>query len=86
MSYTIAEMALYLLFTFLTRSLLHVLYCRERALKFEEGNKLREADAKEMAKLAALKEQIVKSLESKGIDATYMHEMRALDISKLIRR
>eukprot|EP00607_Mallomonas_marina_P006858 CAMPEP_0182427666 /NCGR_PEP_ID=MMETSP1167-20130531/18959_1 /TAXON_ID=2988 /ORGANISM="Mallomonas Sp, Strain CCMP3275" /LENGTH=495 /DNA_ID=CAMNT_0024610065 /DNA_START=74 /DNA_END=1561 /DNA_ORIENTATION=+ len=59
---------------------------RDRASKFEEGAKLREAEVKELTKLTVMKEQMVKGLESKGIDPIYLAEMKAVDVSKMLKR
>ena len=59
---------------------------RERALKFEEGSKMRAEEALELAKLTALQERMVHQLEAKGVDPRYLAEMKAVDIAKILKR
>jgi len=66
--------------------LLMSLPCRERALKFEEGSKMRAEEALELAKLTALQERMVHQLEAKGVDPRYLAEMKAVDIAKILKR
>jgi len=49
---------------------------RERAAKFEEGAKLREEEAKSLVKMNMMKEKILKELEAKGVDPTYLAEVK----------
>ena len=55
-------------------------------MKYEEGAKLKQAETKDKVQLATMKTEMIKSLESKGIDPTYLAELRSLDISKIDRR
>ena len=58
----------------------------ERVQKFEEGAKMRVDEAQELVRLTALQERMVHQLEMKGVDPKYLAEMKAVDISKMMKR
>ena len=59
---------------------------RERLHKNESGSRFKNEIKMEEEKLKAIRDEMVRDLEHKGINARYLGEMKAVDIGKILRR
>lgn len=58
----------------------------EREKKFEQGAKIKDAELLEIAKMKAMQEEMMRSLDAKGINPKYLSEMKAVNIEKALKR
>jgi hypothetical protein len=52
----------------------------------DDGTNIRQELIKEEAKLATIRDQMVKNLVSQGVNPKYLSEMRNVDIGKILKR
>ena len=52
----------------------------------DEGSNIRTELIKEEAKLALIRDQMVKDLVGQGVNPRYLSEMRNVDIGKILKR
>ena len=51
-----------------------------------DNSGIREELIREEAKLAAIRDKMVRDLEAQGVNSKYLGEMRSVDIGKILRR
>ena len=52
----------------------------------DDGSNIRTELIREEAKLATIRDQMVKDLVAQGVNAKYLSEMRNVDIGKILKR